>query len=110
MKSYDVRLSQDQLEQIEDLAGAGYDIDRIAIYLDIPKKDLRKEFQIEDSFVRYHYFRGILIVDAESGIKLAQIAQTGNITANQQIMKIRESQRLDELRKRIMYGEEIDGL
>ncbi|PWN67595.1 hypothetical protein [Chryseobacterium oncorhynchi] len=110
MKAYDVRLSQEQLEQVEDLAGAGYDIDRIAVYLDIPRKELRKEFQQEYSFVRYHYDRGILVVEAETGMKLAQIAKSGNITAIQQMTKLRENQRLVELRKRIMYGEEIDGL
>lgn len=108
MKTIHIRLAQEQLEEIENLSGAGYDIDKIAMYLDVPKKELRKEFNDPDSFVRYHYDRGILIVDAEAGIKLAENTKSGNITAHQQLVKIRASQRLEELRKRIMYGEEID--
>ncbi|WP_228462842.1 hypothetical protein [Chryseobacterium caseinilyticum] len=108
MKAIHVRLAQEQLEEIENLSGAGYDIDKIAMYLDVPKMELRKEFNNPESFVRYHYDRGILLVDAESGIKLAENAKVGNITAHQQLMKIRSLQRLESLRKRIMYGEEID--
>lgn len=108
MKAVFLRLAQEQLEEIENLSGAGYDIDKIAIYLDVSKKDLRKEYHSPDSLVRYHYDRGILLVDAESGIKLAENAKAGNITAHQQLVKIRASQRLDALRKRIMYGEETD--
>lgn len=108
MKAIHIRLAQEQLEEIENLSGAGYDIDKIAMYLDVPKKELRKEFNDPDSFVRYHYDRGILIVDAEAGIKIAENTKSGNITAHQQLVKIRASQRLEELRKRIMYGEEID--
>lgn len=108
MKAIHIRLADEQLEEIENLSGAGYDIDKIAMYLDVPKNDLRKEYNNPDSIVRYHYDRGILIVDAEAGIKLAENTKSGNITAHQQLMKIRAFQRLEGLRKRIMYGEEID--
>lgn len=110
MKTIHIRLAQEQLEEIENLSGAGYDIDKIAMYLDVDRNQMRKEFSNPDSFVRYHYDRGILLVDAEAGIKLAENAKVGNITAHQQLMKIRAGQRLESLRKTIMYGEEIDGL
>lgn len=108
MKDYDVRLSQEQLEELEDLSGAGYCIEKIALYFDIPKKKMKAEFLMEDSWVRYHYDRGILIVDAKSGIELSKSAASGSITAVQQLAKLRKSQKLEELKKRIMYGEEID--
>ncbi|KFF24769.1 hypothetical protein [Chryseobacterium vrystaatense] len=108
MRDYEVRLSQEQLEELEDLSGAGYCIDKIALYFDIPKKTMKSEYMQEDSWVRYHYDRGILLVDAKAGIELSKSAATGSITAIQQLAKLRDSQKLEELRKRIMYGEEID--
>lgn len=108
MRAYEVRFSQEQLEELEDLSGAGYCIDKIAMYFDVPKKKMRTEYQMEDSWVRYHYDRGILLVDAKAGIELSKSASGGNVTAIQQLAKLRNSQNLQELRKRIMYGEEID--
>lgn len=108
MRDYEVRLSQEQLEELEDLSGAGYCIDKIALYFDIPKKKMKADYSQEDSWIRYHYDRGILLVDAKAGIELSKSAAGGNVTAHQQMVKIRTSQRLEQLRKRIMYGEEID--
>ncbi|WP_315056220.1 hypothetical protein [Chryseobacterium indoltheticum] len=108
MRDYEVRLSQEQLEELEDLSGAGYCIEKIALYFDIPKKKMKTDYSQEDSWVRYHYDRGILLVDAKAGIELSKSASSGNVTAHQQMVKIRTSQRLEGLRKRIMYGEEID--
>lgn len=108
IKMPEVRLSQEELEQIESLAGAGYDPVKIAMYLDVPKKDFMKDWQNKDSAIRYHYDRGILLIDANAGMKLAENAMSGNITAHQQLEKIREGQRIEMLKKRYLYGEEID--
>ena len=108
MRDYEVKLSQEQLEELEDLSGAGYCIEKIALYFDVPKKTMKSEYLQEDSWVRYHYDRGILLVDAKAGIELSKSASVGSITAIQQLAKLRGNQRLQELRKRIMYGEEID--
>jgi hypothetical protein len=108
MRDYEVRLSQEQLEELEDLSGAGYCIEKIALYFDIPKKKMKTDYLQEDSWVRYHYDRGILLTDAKAGIELSKSASTGSITAIQQLAKLRNTQNLEQLRKRIMYGEEID--
>lgn len=104
-------LSDDEYTQIENLAGAGYGPERIAMYLDVPRKDFMKEWKNPNSQVRYYYDRGVLIVDANAGMKLAENAMSGNITAHQQLEKVRRGQRLAELKKQYIYGEEeIDGL
>lgn len=105
-----LRLADEQLEQIEQLAGAGYAPWQIAMYLDVPKKEFMKDWKNKDSLIRYHYDRGILLVDAQAGMKLAENAMAGNITAHQQLEKIRKGQRLEALKKHYLYGEETDGL
>ncbi|SUV52584.1 hypothetical protein [Bergeyella zoohelcum] len=105
-----LRLADEQLEQIEQLAGAGYAPWQIAMYLDVPKKEFIKDWNNKDSLIRYHYDRGILLVDAQAGMKLAENAMAGNITAHQQLEKIRKGQRLEALKKHYLYGEETDGL
>ena len=67
-----------------------------------------QEFNMIESALNFHYRRGILITDAQVGIKLTENAMAGNITAHQQLTKIREQQRLTDLKNRYLYGEEID--
>lgn len=101
-------LTDEQLETIEKLSGAGYGPLQVAMYLDLPKKLFMKAWHDAESAIRYHYDRGILLVDAQAGIKLSENAMGGNITAHQQLEKVRRGQRLVALKKRIIYGEEID--
>ncbi|MBT0549174.1 hypothetical protein [Riemerella anatipestifer] len=106
-----ILLSDEEYTQIENLAGAGYGPNKIAMYLDVPYKDFMKEWNKPNSKVRYHYERGILMVDANAGMKLAENAMSGNITAHQQLEKVRRGQLLAELKKKYIYGEEeINGL
>lgn len=105
-----MKLTEEELEQVEILAGCGYIPEKIAIYLGCPKKLFLEAWVDKSSAIRYHYERGLLLVDAEAGRKLAENAMSGNITAHQQLEKIREAQRLEVLKKQYLYGEEIDGL
>ncbi|MFC4688668.1 hypothetical protein ACFO4P_17130 [Epilithonimonas pallida] len=106
MHAIKIRLSQEELEQLENLAGAGYSLEQIAMYLDVPKNDFIAEFYDLDSFVNYHYKRGLLMVDAAAGLALAANAAGGNITAHQQLEKIRMAQFVEREKKRIIYGQE----
>lgn len=108
MVAISVRLAQEELEQIEDLAGAGYGPEKIAMYLDVPLKDFMKEWRNPDTFVRYHYNRGILLTDAETGTKLSENAKSGNITAAQQLAKMRWEQYVEDCKKQIYYNAELD--
>ena len=106
MHAIKIRLAQEELEQLENLAGSGYSLEQIAMYLQVPKADFIAEYFDLDSLVHYHYQRGILLVDAEAGMKLAENAKSGNITAHQQLLNIRRAQFVDREKKRIIYGQE----
>lgn len=108
MKAIAVRLAQDELEQLESLAGAGYGPEKIAVYLDVPVKDFIKEWRNPETFVHYHYNRGILLTDAETGMKLSENAKGGNITAAQQLAKIRWEQYVADCKNQIYYNAELD--
>lgn len=110
MHAKKIRLSDEELEQLEDLAGAGYSLEQIAMYLDVPKSDFIAEYFDLDSLIHYHYQRGVLKVDAEAGMKLAENAKSGNITAHQQLEKIRWAQYVAREKKRIIYSQETPGL
>ena len=101
-----VRLSDEELEQVEQLAGIGYSAEQIAMYLDVPKKDFMQDFYDLESLIYYHYQRGLLMTDASAGMILAANAIAGNITAHQQLEKIRRRQLVDREKKRIIYGQE----
>ena len=108
MKAIALRLADEQLEEIEDLAGAGYGPEKIAMYLDVPRKDFMKDWNTPDTFIRYHYDRGILSTDASIGIALANNARTGNITAAQQLAKIRYEQYLQDCKTQIYFSHDLD--
>ena len=80
------------------------------MYLDVDKKKFLKEWKNKDTIVRYHYDRGLLLDSAAITMKLAENAKGGNITAIQQLDKIQRTQRVENLKKKYLYGEEIDGL
>ena len=80
------------------------------MYLDVDKKKFLKEWKNENTIVRYHYDRGLLLYSAAITMKLAENAKGGNITAIQQLDKIQRAQRVENLKKKYLYGEEIDGL
>ena len=106
----ELKFSEEELQQIETLAGAGYSPEKIAMYLDVPKLKFLKEWKHPDTLVRYHYDRGLLVDSAAIAMKLAENAKGGNITAIQQLDKIQRAQRVENLKKKYLYGEEIDGL
>ena len=106
----ELKFSEEELAQIEALSGAGYSPEKIAMYLDVDKKKFLKEWKNENTIVRYHYDRGLLLDSAAIAMKLAEHAKGGNITAIQQLDKIQRTQRVENLKKKYLYGEEIDGL
>lgn len=95
-------------ETIEHLAGAGYGPEKIAMYLDIPTVKFMREWRNPESLFRFHYDRGCLLVDAEIGVKLAENAKGGNITAVQQLAKIRTEQFVQDVKKQIYFSSELD--
>ena len=90
-----------QINDIERLAGAGYTIHKVAMYLDVPARELLAEYANEESAFRYHYDRGVVLSEAAVALKLQESAEKGNVTAIQQMEAIRLEQRKRNLRIKI---------
>lgn len=108
MKAIALRLAQEQLEEIETLAGLGYGPEKIAMYLDVKKSDFMKDWRNEETFIRYHYDRGVLVAEVLPALKLTENANGGNITAHQQLEKVKRRQFVEDCKKKYLYGEETN--
>ncbi|WP_372744287.1 hypothetical protein [Lutibacter sp.] len=101
----ELKLSQEQYEQIEDMAACNYAPTQIAIYLDCDQKEFLRQYHKPDSLVRFHYNKGILTAQFEIDEKLLQNAKTGNITASQEHKKAQEKRLFENQKLRILNGE-----
>lgn len=97
--------TQEQIETIESLAGINYAVKQIAMYLGVPVKDLQNEFNDIDSKFRYHYNRGKLMSQAMVDMKLLESAKGSNLTAMQQLEKIRLARHFENMRDQLIYGD-----
>ena len=102
----DVRLSQEEFEQIEDLAACNYSPEQIAKYLDIQKADFMAAWYNHNHPVRIHYDRGQLVAEFQINQKALETAKAGNLTAMQIYQKNRETVKLENLKKQILFGQE----
>ncbi len=102
----DVRLSQEEFEQIEDLAACNYSPAQIAKYLEIPRADFMAAWMKPKHLVRIHYNKGQLVADAEINMKALETAKAGNLTAMQIYQKNRETVKLENLKNQILFGGE----
>ncbi len=93
-----MNFTNEQIEEIENLAGINYTVKQIAMYFDIPVNELQKQFDNKESVFRYHYDRGRLISQAKVDMDLLTSAQGGNMTAKQQFEKIRQTRHFENLR------------
>ena len=102
----DVRLSQEDFEQIEDYAACNYSPEQIAKCMDIPKGDFMAAWYNHKHPVRHHYDRGQLVAEFEINQKALETAKAGNLTAMQIYEKNRERVNLENLKKQILFGGE----
>ncbi|WP_116787630.1 hypothetical protein [Flavobacterium psychrotrophum] len=98
-------LSDDELKMVEDLAGANYSPEKIALYLQVEKTAFLKEWYQLGSDVRQAYDRGRLVAEFSINQKQLELAKSGNITAAQVYFKEAERLRVEEIRNRILFGE-----
>ena len=96
--------TEEQIEQIEMLAGINYSVRKIAMYLDIDLKLLQKEFEDKESTFRYHFDRGRLVAQAEIDMKAVESAKGGNLTAMQQYEKVRTARHFENMRDQLIDG------
>lgn len=101
-----MEFTQEQIEEIEMLAGINYTVRQIALYFKIPAGDLHKEFNNKESEFRKFYDRGKLISQAQIDMQTLQSAKGGNMTAMQQIEKVRNARHFETMRDQLIYGNE----
>jgi hypothetical protein len=91
MKSF----SQEEIAEIEKMAGLCFTPEQIAIVLQVDAEEFRAEYNNTNSQVYLHYQRGSLIHECEVRNSIYQLAKGGSSTAQQQylaLMKERNSQ------------------
>lgn len=99
-----MKLSQEELDEIEIMAACNYAPEKIALKLDVDKAEFMKAWFKKDSAVRYHYDRGQLVADFDINQKQLENAKSGNITAAQIYYKNAQAQKVENLKKQIFYG------
>lgn len=106
MKRLELRFSEEELTTIEDLSGNNYSPERIALYLDVDKKDFMRLWYQKESEVRLRYDRGQLVSEFLVNQKQHELAKAGNITAAQIFLKESEKNRIANLRNKILFGDD----
>ena len=97
-------LTPDHLQEIENLSGLGWNLSRIARYLDVSYAEIQKAYGLPDSLVKYHFMRGLDISQAKIDTALLATAKSGNLTASAIVNK-----KLLETKYQIRKQEIING-
>lgn len=100
------RFSDEELTSIEDLAGCNYSPEKIALYLEVDKKGFLETWNNKESFVRKAYERGKLVAEFHINNKQKELAVAGNITAAQIFLKESEKNEVNNIRNRILFGDD----
>lgn len=106
MKRLELRFSEEELTTIEDLSGNNYSPERVALYLEVDKKDFMRVWYQKESEVRQRYDRGQLVSEFLVNQKQHELAKAGNITAAQIFLKESEKNRITNLRNLILFGDD----
>lgn len=103
LRSGNLALTEEQLENISNLAGCNYGPDDIALFLGIPAAMFRQVWKDEESEVRYRYNFGRAQVQAEIHMTQTSLARTGNITALQIHDKFSQRLQFENAKKKHLY-------
>lgn len=99
-------LSDDELLSIEDLGAANYSPEKVALYLDVDKKEFMSAWYDRDSDIRIAYDRGQLKAEFEINQKQCELARAGNITAAQIFLKESEKIKNHNILRQVLFGHE----
>lgn len=102
-----MQLEPEQIEELEQLAGCNYSPEKIALYLGVDKNEFLQEWNDPESQIRYHYDRGVLLIQAKADMSLSKSASEGNITAHQQYLKNQYFQRLDNFKLKMKLDSDL---
>jgi hypothetical protein len=106
MKLLDLKFSQEEFTSIEDLAGCNYSPEKIALYLQVDKQAFMRLWYDKESPVRIAFESGKLKSEFKINNKQKELAESGNITATQIFIGLRESTEVARIRDQILYGHE----
>lgn len=98
-------LSDEQFDAIASLSALNYTYEQMSIYLEIDFDQFIKALNSKNSKVQHHITRGKLESKFLVNEKLLQNAQSGNITAAQELRKVIDANDVEEIKKKILYGE-----
>ena len=101
-----MQLSPEQLQSVSDLAAISYTNEEISLYLDVDPIEFEAEFSREDSALRYHYDRGILMAKAEIDMANLKRAKDGNLTSIQQWKKDAHFQKIENYKKQLLFDQQ----
>ncbi len=99
-------LTPEIYEDIEKYAGLNWSLEDIAKTLDIDPVVFHEAFEADDSKIKYHFERGILLFKAKAQKELYDSAITGNVTAIQQLEKARAANKFDQAKKKALLSSE----
>jgi hypothetical protein len=104
MKLLDRNFSEQELTDIHNLSGCNYSPEKIALYLDVDKKDFLQLWYQKESEVRMAYERGKLVADFNISNKQKELAEAGNITAAQIFIGLRKDTEVETIRNQCLFG------
>lgn len=96
--------TEEQWEEFEHMAGAGFSIKKIAMYFKVNTAMLQDAYEQDESEVRFHYDRGQLMKEAKRDIELSKSADGGSITSIQILDKRVKERRIEDIKERILNG------
>ncbi len=96
-----VRLADEELEELENLAAIGYSAEKCAMILEQDVRLFLRDYRTPGTPVHYHYRLGSLRAQADVNLKLLENARAGNLTAVQQYQKVMEEQRIENIKQEI---------
>jgi len=94
-------LNPEQLTLVEELASVGQAANVIADAIGANKRLFLRDFKTKGTPIFEHYNRGVILAQATVQKSVLENAKKGNLTAVQQMNKIWEEQRLEEMKNEI---------
>lgn len=99
----EVNLSPEEIEELERLSALGYSHQQMAMYFRVDLKLFLSAAENPRSKINYHIQRGQLVSIAREQMAILTSAEGGNITAHQQLEKIRRTRGF-EISKLDIFG------
>ncbi len=101
-----MKFTQEQIEQIEDLAGVGYSSEHIAVFLEVDVPAFVLLAKEQNSQIYRAIKRGMLQAEYLVNKSTLDSAKSGNATQTQRLDKIQYALKVEEAKRRIFYEPE----